>query len=257
MISEQDLRALLADIESDRVERTTATSDTDKFCEAICAFANDMPNRRQPGYLVLGARDSDGAIEGIQVTDELLRKLSNYADSGQIIPLPSITVEKMALPKGDLAVVEVRPSDMPPVRYRGRVWIRRGPRRAIANEQEERILTERRTHHARAFDLRPCRGCGVDELALELFQLTYRNAALAPEIIEENDRDMLQQMASLGFWSSTENCATNAGAILFAQSPLNWLPGAAIQYVRYSGPELDSEPLDDRRFDGDLITLLR
>lgn len=257
MIGDVELRCLLADLESDRVERTVSTDDTDKFCEAICAFANDMPGSNLPGYLVLGARDKDGAIVGVKISDDLLKKLSNYADSGQIVPLPSITVQKQSLPEGDLVVVEVKPSDIPPLRYRGRVWVRRGPRKAIANEQEERILTEKRTHHARTFDLRPCRGCGRDDLAMELFQLTYRNAAVAPDLIAENSRDMLLQMASLGFWCVKEQCATNAGAILFAENPLNWFPGAAIQYVRYAGDGLDSEPVDERRFAGDLITTLR
>ena len=228
MMGETELRGLLADLESDRVERTVSTDDTDKFCEAICAFANDMPGNSLPGYLILGVRDKDGAIVGVHVTDDLLKKLSNYADSGQIVPLPSITVQKQSLPEGDLVVVEVTPSDLPPLRYRGRVWIRRGPRKAIANEQEERILTEKRTHHARTFDLRPCRGCGQDDLAMELFQLTYRNAAVAPDLIAENGRDMMLQMASLGFWCVREQCATNAGAILFAENPLIWFPGAAI-----------------------------
>lgn len=257
MINETELRVLLADLESDRIERTTSTNDTEKFREAICAFANDMAAHRRPGYLIIGARDNDGAIVGAQVTDELLKKLSDYADSGQIVPLPTVFVAKMTLPEGDLAVVEVLPSDMPPVRYRGRVNIRRGPRKAIANEQEERILTERRSHHARTFDLRPCKGCGRDELALDLFQLTYRNAAIAPEILAENHRDMFQQMASLGLWSLSENCATNAGALLFALDPLNWFPGAAIQYVRYDGDSLASDVVDERRFEGDLITVLR
>jgi ATP-dependent DNA helicase RecG len=101
MIGETELRGLLADLESDRVERTVSTDDTDKFCEAICAFANDMPGNNLPGYLVLGARDRDGAIIGVNVTDDLLKKLSNYADSGQIVPLPSITVQKQSLPEGD------------------------------------------------------------------------------------------------------------------------------------------------------------
>ncbi|HEO70854.1 MAG TPA: hypothetical protein ENN80_06275 [Candidatus Hydrogenedentes bacterium] len=92
---------------------------------------------------------------------------------------------------------------------------------------------------------------------LDLFQLTYRNAAVAPEIIAENDRDMLLQMASLGLWDTTHDCATNAGALLFAVSTLNWFPGAAVQYVRYEGDALDSDLLDERRFDGDLITMLR
>ncbi len=257
MIQKQELRTLLADLESDRVERTLSINDTNKFCEAICSFANDMPGHRQPGYLILGASDSKGTIEGIEVTDNLLQKLSNYADSGQIIPLPAIHVQKIVFPEGNLIVVEVLPSDMPPIRYRGRTWIRRGPRKAIANEQEERILTERRVHHAKSFDLRPCKGCGKNDLTLDLFQLTYRDVAVAPEIIEENRRDMLLQMASLGFWVSSENCATYAGAILFAQNPSIWIPGSMIQYVKYEGSVLDSEVLDERRFQGDLISMLR
>ncbi|MCU0916390.1 MAG: putative DNA binding domain-containing protein [Planctomycetes bacterium] len=260
MINEQELRELLRDLESDRVERTASLKDRDKDrdkCgEAICAFANDMPANSRPGYLVIGVHN-DGTIAGAEITDGLLQQLSNYADSGQIVPLPSMTVQKVPLTEGNVAVVEVNPSDMPPVRYRGRVWIRRGPRRAIANEQEERILTERRIHHARTFDLRCCRGCGRSELVLDLFQLTYRNAAVAPEIVEENNRDLLLQMASLGFWCPAEQCATNAGALLFAQDPRNWIPGAAIQYVRYAGDALDTDVLDERRFGGDLITMLR
>ncbi len=256
MINEQELRQLLADVESARMERTLSTSNTDKICEAICAFANDMPGSNSPGFLVIGARDN-GTIEGVDVSDRLLQQLSSYADSGQIVPLPTIMVDKLSLPEGDVAVVEVLPSDMPPIRFRGRVWIRRGPRKAIANEQEERILTEKRASHARTFDLRPCRGCGRDDLVLDLFQLTYRNAAIAPEILQENHRDMLTQMASLGFWCSADECATNAGAILFGQEPSNWFPGAAIQYVRFQGEALDTDVLDERRFEGDLISVLR
>ena len=234
MIDEEELRQLLRDLESDRVERTTSTRDTHKFCEAICAFANDLPANNRPGYLVIGARDRDGKVEGVEVTDNLLQQLSNYADSGQIVPLPSMTVQRISLTEGDVAVVEVRPSDMPPVRYRGRVYIRRGPRKAIANEQEERVLTEKRTHHSRTFDLRPCRGCGRDDLVLDLFQVTYLKAAVAPELVEENRRDMLLQMASLGFWCTAEACATNAGAILFAcdmrgmhWTAMRWTRGAS------------------------------
>lgn len=256
MIDEQSLRDLLHDLESFRVERTLSTSDTNKFCEAICAFSNDMPGSGLPGYLILGAND-DGMVAGISVTDQLLQQLANYADSGQIVPLPSISVRKLSLTEGDVAVVEVRPSDMPPVRYRGRVCIRRGPRKAIASEQDERILTERRAHHARTFDLRPCRGCTKENLVLDLFQLTYRNAAVAPEIIAENNRDLFLQMASLGFWNMAEECATNAGAILFAMDPLNWIPGATIQYVRFDGDGLDCDVIDERRISGDLIAVLR
>lgn len=42
MNDEKAVLELLADLESARVERTISTTDTDKFCQAICAFANDM-----------------------------------------------------------------------------------------------------------------------------------------------------------------------------------------------------------------------
>ncbi len=103
----------------------------------------------------------------------------------------------------------------------------------------------------------PCYGCRRDDLILDLFQLTYRNAAIAPEVLEENHRDLLEQMASLGFWDTKEECATNAGALLFAALPQTWFPGAYIQYVRFEGQGLDSEPLDERSFSGDLISVLR
>ena len=68
----EEIRALLNDIESDRVERTISTTNTDKFGQAICAFANDLPDHRIPGYLFLGVKD-DGTVTGLDVTDELLK----------------------------------------------------------------------------------------------------------------------------------------------------------------------------------------
>ena len=49
-----EIKTLLYDLESDRVERTISTTNTDKFGQAICAFANDLPDHRQAGYLLLG-----------------------------------------------------------------------------------------------------------------------------------------------------------------------------------------------------------
>ena len=50
-MTKEEIRALLNDLESDRVERTISTTNTDKFGQAICAFANDLPDHRAPGYL--------------------------------------------------------------------------------------------------------------------------------------------------------------------------------------------------------------
>lgn len=53
MIVKEEVLDLLKSTESYRVERTTSTTNMDKFCEAICAFANDMPGSRKNGYLII------------------------------------------------------------------------------------------------------------------------------------------------------------------------------------------------------------
>ena len=45
-----------------------------------------------------------------------------------------------------MAVITVLPADSTPVRYRGRIRIRIGPRRGIASAQDERILNEKRRY---------------------------------------------------------------------------------------------------------------
>lgn len=256
MLNDQELRSLLTDLESDRIERTTSTTNTGKFAEAVCAFANDFPNHRQPGYLLLGVND-DGALSGLEVTDQLLQNLAALRSDGNILPLPAISVFKQSLPQGDIAVVEVLPSDLPPLRYKGRTWIRIGSRKAIANKQEERILSEKRVSRALTFDAQPCIGSTLNDLALDLFQVGYRNAALAPEIIEENNRDLSDQLSSLRFYEPRKRCPTYAGILLFGKNPLHWLPGAYIQFVRFEGCDLDSDPINEKELSGDLLNLLR
>ena len=256
MLTTEQLRRLIADHESDRVELTVSTTRTDKFGEAICAFANDFPNHRQPGYLIIGVDDKT-KVSGLTVGDELLQNLGALRSNVNLEPLPALTVQKYTLPEGEVAVVEVLPSDLPPVRYQGRVWIRVGLARRGANQQEERILIEKRTALQRTFDVRPCTGCTVNDLILDLFLVTYLPAAVERSVIEENNRADEEQMASLRFYDLAAGCPTNAGALLFGRDPLRWMPGAWIQFVRWAGQTMADDPIAERRFSGDLITVLR
>ena len=246
----------MAGHESDRVELTTAVRNTDKFGEAICAFANDFPNHRQPGHLLGGVNDN-GTASGLTVTDQLLRNLGELRSNVNLEPLPAMTVQKYTLPGGDVAVVEVLPSDLPPVRYKGRVWLRVGPARRGANQQEERILTEKRTALQKTFDARPCPGCTMEDLVLDLFRVGYLPAAVDRDVLEENRRNSEEQMASLRCYDLAANCPTNAGALLFAKAPLRWIPGSFIQFVRWAGRTMADTPIAAQRFSGDLLSVLR
>lgn len=258
MLNEAELLELMRDLESFRVERTTAAWDANKFGEAICAFANDLPASGLPGFLLVGV-DDKGAPSGLRITDALLTKLSGLTADGNILPAPATSVYRIALSEegGEIAVVEVMPSDLPPVRFKGRVCVRRGPRKAFANESEERLLAERRSAVTLTFDASPCRGATLADLALGLFTVNYRPLAVDAQVIEENDRTIEVQLASLRFFDLRHQTPTYAGVILFAKDPCQWIPDNFVQYVRYAGIDMAAEVLAERRFAGDLYSLLR
>ncbi len=255
-MTEHQLRELLAGHEADQVEFTISTADTDKFSEAVCAFANDLPNHGSPGYLIVGV-DKAGQFAGMKVSDELLRNLGGLRDDGNIQPLPAISVEKVVTSEGEAAVVTVRPAMLPPVRYKGRICVRIGPRRGYASEQDETILIERRVSHARTFDAQPCLDSNVDDLSEPLFLIDYRRQAVAPEVIAENNRSLEEQLASLRFFDLGRGCASHAGILLFGLDVRKWLPGAYVQFLRVQGDSLAAPVMNDRELDGDLLTVLR
>jgi hypothetical protein len=95
MIDEKELLTLLVDMESFRVERTISTTDTQKFCEAICAFANDMAGARLPGFLFVGVEDKTGEPSGLVATDRLLQTLAGLSADGNILPPPAVLTYKI------------------------------------------------------------------------------------------------------------------------------------------------------------------
>src|SRR5206468_7687029 len=50
-MTDQELEELLRHGEADRVERKQNAADTGDIRQAICAFANDMPDHKQPGVI--------------------------------------------------------------------------------------------------------------------------------------------------------------------------------------------------------------
>ena len=256
MITKDEIKVLLKDIENERVERTISTKDTDKFARAVCAFANDLPNKRLPGYLIIGAYD-DGSLNGLKVTDELLRNLAGLRSDGNILPQPALMVEKFSFPDGDIAVVEVKPSKSTPVKYKGTVYIRIGPRRGEANDEELRILREKSEVKSQTFDTTPCLHTTIDDLDLDLFKSEYLPKMVSANILKGDKRGIKQQLASLKLFDPAQDCPTVAGILLIGKDPSHILFGAYIQYVEFAGKSITSKVINERQFSGNLITILK
>jgi ATP-dependent DNA helicase RecG len=255
MLTLDEVKALMKDLESDRIERTISFKE-DKLGPAVCAFSNDFPNHRRPGYILLGVND-DGSVNGMTIGDEDLQKIGGVKSNGNVLPQPSIVVSPIyKIEAGDVVVVEVKPSSYPPVRYDGRCWIRIGPRRGKATVEEEKILTERRSSHARTYDLVPALGSALSDLSIEYFKSSYLPAAIDKDTLRENGRTTEEQLASLRFFDKTEKCPTYAGILILGINPEFYLPGSYIQYVKFDGEEMTSNVEYEKKFSGALITEL-
>ena len=250
-----ELKDILAIDESYRIERTVSTGNMDKFQEAICAFANDLPGKRQKGYLLIGVRD-DGRVCGLNVDDALMKRMSSIRSDGNILPLPVMNTEKVETPEGDVLVVEVSPSLIPPVRYRGRTFIRIGPRRDIASEAEERILFERRASYMATFDATPCFAARLEDLDIDIFRLKYLKKAVSPEALVSETRPVEEQLAALGMYDLANKCPTFAGIMLFGRNPRRFMPGAYVQYVCFDGTDKTSSVINEREFSDNYCELL-
>lgn len=257
MLTVEQVQTLMAKLESPRIERKQSFSNEERARQAVCAFANDLSNSREPGYLLFGVDDKTGAATGLQVDDKLLQAVGSIRLSGNIQPMPSMTVETIALPDGkQVVVVEVHPSEAPPVRLNGVTWVRPSNQRGIATPEEEKRLSERRVAGARPFDLRVCPGATLADLNVASFKESYLPKAVAPEILAENQRTTEDQLASLRFIDATTRTPTYAGLLVFGKDPRSFVPGAYVQFLRFAGLDLAAPVKTSQTFGGPLIEVL-
>jgi ATP-dependent DNA helicase RecG len=237
-MNDAELTALLDDVESERAERKESASDPDKIRQAICAFANDLSGSGAPGVLFIGVKDK-GEVVGADISDQLLLTLASMRSDGNILPFPSMNVAKRTLKGRDVAVVLVQPADAPPVRFKGTVWVRVGPRRAIASPDDERRLSEKRRFRDLPTDVRPLVSVPLDVLDELLFQRVYIPSAISNEVLEQNERDFRHQLLAARFLHPGPPVSpTVLGVLTVGKSPSDWVPCDYIQFVRIDGVDL-------------------
>jgi len=257
--TDEQLLALLADLESDRAERKeSAKGDAaEKLRQTICAFANDLPGHQKAGVAFVGARN-DGSSANLPITDELLLTLSDMRSDGNIQPMPTMSVEKRSLQGHDVAVITVLPADAPPVRYKGRTWIRIGPRRGIASVQDERILSERRRYRDLPFDLQPVSFATLPDLNKNVFEGEYLPGAFSADVLEANQRSYEERLSACRMINDVQSSIpTVLGGMVIGNRPRDLIPCDYIQFLRLEGADLDAPIIDEAVIDGRLGDIVK
>lgn len=252
-MTQEEISLLIKDIESDRVERKASASDGNKIRQTICAFSNDLPGHGKNGIIMIGVND-DVSFSHTPIDDKMMQVLSQMRLDGNILPLPKITVQKHEIDGNEIAIIEVSPSENLPVRYKGRVWIRVGSTLQTASAEEEKQLSERGRSKNIPFDLDTVADAGLNDLDLDFIKKTYLPCAIDPDTLKQNQRKFEDQLTSLRLIRN--NKPRYGSILLFGISPLDFVPGAYIQYVRYDGLTLTDQIKSQKMLSGPLFEVL-
>ncbi len=232
VLTDSSLKDLLKQLENEVIERCESPKVTGKIAKAICAFSNDMAGHNKPCVIFVGLKD-DGAFCGLAVTDEILKNLSSFRSDGNLLPFPVMSVRRLTVDSQEVAALVVQPSQKPPMRYRGRCYVRIGPSVRVASSEEEQRLTEKRQAYDLPYDMQGITGATVEEdLNREYFKTQYLPAAVSKEVLEENKRPLSAQMQSLRLMNFKDQ-PTAAAILVMGINPRNFFPGAYIQFVRF------------------------
>ncbi|MBI1759444.1 MAG: putative DNA binding domain-containing protein [Actinobacteria bacterium] len=249
-----DLAQTLGRRESATLEFKRTAKDRNKLREAICALANDLTGAGG-GDLLIGVAD-DGTACPVDASDRALLAITAIRDEGNILDRPSMVVDRALFNGHEVIRVHVHASHTPPVRLDGVAWVRPGPSTRRASTNDERVLSERSAATALPFDARGLAGSALADLDVELLRSTYITAAVAPEVLAENERPLPQQLRSLRLIDPA-GTPTALGVLLGGFDPTAAIPGAYIQFVRYDGDDADAMIRDEEELRDNLITATR
>ena len=250
-LSKQELTTLLAQEESEYVERCGFPTAKEKIAKAICAFSNDIANTQKTCVIFIGWTDK-GKCAGLSVTDKMLLNFDSIRSDGNVQPFPVMNVRKEVIDSCELIVIEVQASKNPPVRYKGCCWIRTGPSTRIASQEEEHRLAEKRKAGDLPEDMQKAMNATIEsDLDIEYFKSHYLPSAVSKEVLAENNRNPKTQMRSLSLLDHNFT-PTMTAILIMGNNPRNWFPGAYIQFIRFNGRELTDPIRDQKEISGTL-----
>lgn len=242
--NDAEIGVLFRTKESDLLERKRSTNLKEEILEAICAFANDLPDHQKAGIIFVGVND-DGSCAKQTFSEKSVRDIANWRNEGRVQPIPSIIVDSRTVDDCPIIVIQVMPSDIPPVRFDGRIKVGVGPTRTTASLADEIRLNEKRGARAKPFDSRGIAGLTSKELDLGRFEREFLPHAVAPDVLAANARTEEQRLEGLRLINQNDE-PTPAAVLVLGKTPQDVFPGAYVQALRIAGKQL-TDPISDQK----------
>ena len=206
--------------------------DVKRILETVSAFANT-----HGGLIIIGVRDRDGKVVGVQTGKETLARLANeIAQNTEPEVIPRLRVERC---RGkDVIVVEVDEHPVKPVMVRGRAYKRVGNSNRKLTPKEISELFEESV--GLSWDAYPV-DATLDDVDLDRVREFIRRANLP----SGDEVEVLKKLKLI-----RKGKVTRALILLFGRNPQDFFPQAKVRVGRFRGSEiLDSVDAEGNLFE--------
>jgi ATP-dependent DNA helicase RecG len=105
------------------------------------------------------------------------------------------------------------------------------------------------------FDINPLPMASIEDLDIEFFKNSYLPKAIAPDILEQNNRSLEDQLKSLRFLTP-KGIPTVLGILAIGKNPRWHIPCAYIQFLRIAGTVLTDPIQNQKEIHGSLKQIL-
>ncbi len=133
-----------------------------------------------------------------------------------------------------------------------------GETNQIATLQDERIFNEKRRSAGAPFDVQRVPSATLKDLDQSYFEREYLPQAFARAVLKANERSHEEQLAAAKMINSADDpTPTVLGLLVLGKNPQDFLPGAYVQFLRFSGTEPHDDIIDNADIRGTVADVLR
>ena len=243
----QEIEALIALKESEKLEFKESTGQLDRSMETLCAFLNG-----DGGIVLYGVKDN-GNVVGQEVSDSTKRAIAEAIN--RIEPFVSLEINYVRIPNSDKFVIIVNAEKqrfMRPFAYKGRAYLRiESTTTVMPQEQYNHLLMQRGGKYGWEAMVNPdLKISDLDENAIfGAVREGIRNGRLPEVTIREEIPTILRKFGLL-----RDGNLNNAAAVLFGVDFYDY-PQCLLRMARFKGTTKE-EFIDNQRAQGNIYILL-
>ncbi|MBW2610080.1 MAG: putative DNA binding domain-containing protein [Deltaproteobacteria bacterium] len=244
----KELKQLVKQGESDRLEFKKTTGQRTAATKTVCAMLNGMG-----GFVLFGVTDK-GEIHGQQVSAKTIEDISNEIRNIEPPAFPDI--ETISLKSGKTVIIIHITGSRGLYAYSGRSYIRNGPTTIQMPRSEYNNRLMEKLHETRRWENEPvAEGVTVSDLDDEEIQTLVANSIRIGRMEPPKNTDTISILRGLDL--IRDDKLLNAAVVLFGRGMWSYYPQCEIRLARFREKDRSADFIDNRQYKGNAFSLLR